>query len=105
MDWTAITDWLLNDGIRIGIILVVGIILWLIIKKFLPSLIHRTLTRSMEDESEEAIKKRSDTLITIFLTTSKIVIAIVVMFMILSQVGVDIGPILAGFGIAGVVLC
>lgn len=102
MNWTAVTDWLLDDGIRIGIILVIGLILWLIVRKVLPSLIRRTLIHSMEEESEEAIKKRADTLISIFLTASKIIIAIVVIFMILSQVGVEIGPILAGFGIAGV---
>ncbi len=102
MDWTPVTDWLLQHGTRILIVLLMGVVLWLFLKKFLPPLVRRTIARTMEGESEEAIKKRTNTLLAVFIGTGKILIAIVIIFMVLSELGIAIAPILAGFGVAGI---
>jgi small conductance mechanosensitive channel len=100
MDWTPVIDWLLEHGTRILIILVVGAVLWFVLKKALPLMVRHTLVR-ISGERETALQKRRDTLIGVFWGTARIVIIVIVVFMILSEIGIEIAPILAGFGIAG----
>jgi len=102
MDWTPVTDWLLQHGTRILIILLAGLVVWLIVRRSLPRLIRRTLTQTMAGETEEAIQKRTDTIRPIFSGTASIIIAIIVLFMILPELDISIAPVLAGFGIAGI---
>jgi len=101
IDWTPVTDWLLQHGTRILIILLVGFVLWFTLKKLLPPLVRRTIVKT-KGESKAGIKKRADTLISVFMGAGKILIVILVVFMVLSELDIDIGPILAGFGIAGI---
>jgi len=103
VDWTPVIDWLLEHGTRILIILVVGAGLWFAWKKFLPPLVRRTLVKT-RGETKEAIKKRTDTLFSVFLGAGRFFIIIVVIFMILSELDIPIAPALAGFGIAGVAI-
>ncbi|MEE8598898.1 MAG: mechanosensitive ion channel family protein [Dehalococcoidales bacterium] len=103
VDWTLVIDWLLEHGTRILIILVVGAGLWFAWKKFLPPLVRRTLVKT-RGETKEAIKKRTDTLFSVFLGAGRFFIIIVVIFMILSELDIPIAPALAGFGIAGVAI-
>jgi small conductance mechanosensitive channel len=103
VDWTPVIDWLLEHGTRILIILVLGAGLWFTWKKFLPPLVRRTLVKT-RGETKEAIKKRTDTLFSVFLGAGRFLIIIVVIFMILSELDVPIAPALAGFGIAGVAI-
>ena len=100
--WGIVISWLLEHGTRILIILVLGIVLWLVLKKSLPPLLRRTMARHRQRESKEAIKKRADTLLSVFIGAGKILIVMVVVFMVVSELGIDIMPILAGFGIAGI---
>jgi len=100
-DWTPVTEWLLEHGIRILIILVVGLVLWFLLKGFLPPLLRRTLAKTMHGETEEAVDKRRKTLLAVFMGAGRIIIITVVIFMILSELGVPIGPALAGLGIVG----
>ncbi len=98
--WAAVVNWLIEPGIRILIILVVGIVLWFALRKFLPLLVGRTMVTT-RGESKEGIKKRRETLIGVLTGVGRIFIVVVVILMILSEVKISIAPILAGFGIAG----
>jgi len=102
MDWTVVTDWLLQHGTRILIILLIGVGLWFALKKSLPPLIRRTVARSREKESKTAMDKRTTTLLGVFMIAGKVTLIIIITFMILDEVGVPIGPALAGLGIFGV---
>lgn len=101
IDWTPITDWLLQHGTRILVIVLIGIGLWFALKKLLPPLLRRSIIKT-KGESKEGIKKRTDTLTSVLMGLSKILIAIIVVFMILAEVDVPIGPALAGLGVAGI---
>ena len=98
----SIEKWLLENGSRIFILLLVGIGLWFAWGRLLPPLVHRTMARPRRGETLAGMKKREDTLRGVFLAVGKIIIVIIIAFMILSELNVDIGPILAGFGIAGI---
>lgn len=66
--------------------------------------IKKTVKKAIKAADAEAEKKREDTLIGIFDGTLKTTVWLVAIMMVLSALGVDIGPVLAGAGILGVAL-
>ncbi len=99
--WTMVTDWLLQHGIRILIILALAVLLWFLIKKLLPPLVRRTVVRT-RGESKRGLEKRTDTLMGVLTGAGRVLIVVIAILMILSEIGVPIGPVLAGFGVAGI---
>jgi small-conductance mechanosensitive channel len=97
-----IQGWFLTHGTRILIILLVGGGLWYALRKSLPLLVQRAMAAPVRGESKEGRKKRADTLQGVFMGLGKILIILLVIFMTLSEMKVNIGPILAGLGIAGI---
>ncbi len=98
----TINLWFLGHGISILVILVVGVGLWFALKRFLPALLYRSMAKPRRGESREGMRKRADTLLSVFMGTGRVLIIIFVIFMVLSELDVSIGPILAGLGIAGI---
>lgn len=103
-EWRAYVDqivpWLMTHGLRIVLVLVGGYVLNLFLKKFITRIVRLAVTRDIH-LSEEAETKREDTLIRIFTWTVAIGILVVVIMMVLQEVGLSIGPLLAGAGIFG----
>jgi len=102
MDWTQILDWLLKHGIRILIIVVIALVLYFLLRHFIPIIVRRTVEGTMKDHPETAITKRANTLNIIFIDIGIVIIAAISVFMILSEIGVNVGPALAGLGVLGV---
>lgn len=99
----SLIPWLLDHGIKI---IVIAIAAWLI-NKIVCRIIRRTVRIAVvrdENMSEEAERKREDTLIRIFTGASRILFIVLAVLMILQEAGLQIGPILAGAGIAGLAL-
>jgi small-conductance mechanosensitive channel len=94
-------SWFMGHGIRILIILAVGVGLWFLLRRFIRPVVLHTLKRT-SGESREGIRKRTDTLVSVFVGTGKILIALIVVLMILSELDVAIAPALATLGVAGV---
>ena len=96
-----IMPWLLSNGIKIVVIAVVAYLLNVILSRIIIRTVRIAVVRD-EMMSEEAEKKREDTLIHIFNGALRIILVIVALMMILQEAGIKIGPILAGAGIVGV---
>lgn len=95
-----ITPWLLNHGIKIALIIIAA----LIIRRFSGVLIERLIRKMVASDlftSKEAERKREDTLIRIFTVSTTAVIWCLAVLMVLQELGVAIGPLLAAAGIAG----
>jgi small conductance mechanosensitive channel len=95
-----IIPWLTNHGIRIVLIAILA----LVINRLLKRLIVRTVRATVKSDgntSPDAEKKREDTLIRIFTGALNIIIIIVALMMILGELGIEIGPLIAGAGIVG----
>ena len=103
MDWTIVTDWLYNPGISILIIIVVAALLWFLTGMILPPLIRRSTVR-IKGESKRGLEKRNDTLVRVLDQVIRIIVIIIAIIMVLDKLGVEIGPILAGFGVAGIAI-
>jgi small conductance mechanosensitive channel len=104
LSWATVVIWLIDHGIRILIIVVVGAVLWFALNKFLPPIVRRSVARTKYKESKEGIEKRTNTLLSIFKGMGRVFIGVVAIMMILSEVGLPVAPILAGFGIAGIAI-
>ena len=98
----TVVTWLIEHGIPILIIIVVGAVLWFALNRFIPRVLRRVVAQTGYKESKEGLEKRTNTLLSIFKGLARVLIIIVVVVMILDEVGVPIAPVLAGFGIAGV---
>jgi len=95
-----IVPWLINHGLKIIIIGIIAYILIRVLKAFIDKAVRLAVVQE-PGTSKESEKKREDTLIQIFATTSRIIILIISMLMILQEIGIQIAPILAGAGIVG----
>ena len=102
MDWQPVIDWLKDNGTRILIILVIGIIFWILLNRLSLPIIRKAVKRNTEQETEQEEKQRENTLIYVLDGIGRVVIILIVVFSILGILNIPIGPVLASFGIAGV---
>ncbi len=96
----SIVPWLLVHGPRIVLIIVGAWLLNKISRKLIEKTV-RLAVRSEDFSSPEAEKRRKDTLIHIFALTLRVVILTLAVLMLLQELGLMIGPMLAGAGIVG----
>lgn len=101
LSWSeAIIPWLLTHGIKIVLIALAAYIL----KRITHGVIVRAVriaVRSEDFQSKEAEEKRENTLISLFTVTLQTIIVLIASMMILEELGIEIGPMLAAAGIVG----
>jgi len=93
-------QWLLASGIRILII----VILTFIALRMVRLLSSRIFTKISEGEKDREIQKRFETLSAVIRYVFNITIISISVIMILGELGVKIGPILAAAGIVGLAI-
>lgn len=96
--------WLQTHGIKIVVIVIVGFVAYIIIRRVVPRLIKRTMLMRMKDQPEASVVKRSKTISHVITNTAGALIGVLVLFTILGQVGINIGPALASLGIVGLAI-
>ena len=97
--------WFLEHGIFILVIIIVTYAVYQLLKLVMPRIVERSVrVRGRGRRAREELAKRSQTLSGILTSATGIIIAIVAIFMALSEVGVDITPLLAGAGVAGIAI-
>ncbi len=95
--------WFFDAGIKILAIILVGFIIYKFSKPVITKMIEKIITQDPAFTKEEE-ERREKTLIKIINGTIKIAIIIFVFLIVLSEFGVDIGPLIAGAGIVGLAL-
>lgn len=95
--------WGTVHGVSIGVIIFIAFLAQWISASVLSRLIRR-LVPSKHFRSKDAEKKREDTLIRIASGVSGLLIWVVTFLMVLSEAGLDIGPLLGAAGIAGLAI-
>ena len=91
---------LATGAVRVVIILVVTFVLLWILKRAIHKIISARIPK-LREESPEQLASRSKTLSTVVTKALSFVIWTVALMMILSVLGVNIGPVLAAVGLAG----
>jgi len=101
----AVSGWLLAHGIRILVIIGLAYLFYMIIKVLAPPILERWVkTRGTGRRARAEHVKRAQTLSSVVTQAAAIFIVIIAIFMILSEVGLDITPLLAGAGVAGIAI-
>jgi small-conductance mechanosensitive channel len=105
--WSTIVDLLRDDILPIVLILVVAIIAIrvarLSVRGLVKALLDREATEGTAQElSAVELKKRMDTLDSLGGRTLQAFIVVIAGLMVLGQVGLDIGPAIAGLGVVGI---
>jgi moderate conductance mechanosensitive channel len=100
-EWTeSLLPWFMTHGLKIIFIAIGAFIIEKVVHKFIERAVRIAVTPN-GFASKEAEEKRENTLIRIFSATVRIALITVTGLMILQELGVMIGPILAGAGIVG----
>ncbi len=90
--------WIIGSGLRILLI----VILLLIAIKAAGSISNRILSLFQKQKDDEEFKKRTETLSSVIRYVLTIVLFVVGAIMILGELGIEIGPVLAAAGVVGV---
>jgi len=98
IDINAVARWLLTNGTRVVAIIIGAFVAIWIVRIF----VYKS-KRRIGDPDRVGIEraKRTETLARIVETTFRVVILLAALLMVLKQVGIEIGPLLAGAGIVG----
>ncbi len=87
---------------HLGLVLLTGLlILWAV------GLVARAIRRAVDDGNDDVTteaERRADTLGAVLRNAARVVVAVFLLLMTLQEFGVNIGPLVAGAGVAGVAL-
>ncbi len=99
----SIVEFIKVHALNVSLILIVTILLRTFSIVLIQRIIRRTL-RSNQFKTKRDEKQREDTLISTIKAGTRVIIWLLATLLLLSEFGVDIAPLIAGAGIAGVAL-
>ncbi len=95
-------NWVYQMGWKIFLILGICFGTFMMIRRFVPLAIRRTVRRQMKRKRKVEREKRVQTLVRLVTTSSAIGLGILAAFLILQQVGINITAPLVGLGVFGI---
>ncbi len=96
--------WFQANTIPIILILIISAVVAQFGVQLLTLIIHRTVGRIHTDASEDDVKKRQDTLVSMFGAMLHVLVWLTAAFTILGHMGINLAPLLAGAGVLGVAI-
>ncbi len=101
--WEAIGGWMGSHGVRIAIVVAIAVIAHQIAKRLIYRIVeNRVVGRRRRADAES--RQRADTLSHFLTQFFMAVIWAIAVFMLLSEFGLDIGPLMAGAGVIGIAI-
>jgi len=99
-----IEDWFLDHGVVILAIAIFVAIAVVFIDILIPRLVRGATKRRLADKDDEEVEQRIDTLSHVFTRTGTALLVLLGFVTMLPERGVNIGPLIAGAGIAGIAI-
>lgn len=99
----TLTPWLLDHGLKIAAIIIAAYLIRRYVVIFIEQIVRKTIV-SDHLLTKEAKKQREDTLIRIFTGSLVTLVLLLALLMVLQEIGIAVGPLLAAAGIAGLAL-
>ncbi len=97
--------WLLPRLVRIAIIIALTLVIIRVINRIIPVAVRRYLAHRQGETAQEAeVQKRADTLSRVLQQTIRLLAVTIALFITLDEIGVNIAPVLAGAGVAGIAI-
>ena len=100
----GVKDWLVEHGSRIGLIVFLAVAALFVLGIAVPRAIRAFVARGAPGQPEEEVQKRAKTLTAVLVATGQIFIILIAVFIILSELGINIAPIMAGVGVVGIAI-
>jgi small-conductance mechanosensitive channel len=101
----SIKLWAVEHGLIVLLIAAISYLVFRLIKSAIPSIVERSMSsRGRGRKAREDLARRVQTLSGALVTVTAIVVLIAAIFMILAEVGVDVTPLLATAGVAGIAI-
>lgn len=100
---TPVNDWFAEHGGRFALIIIMAIVVIFAMDQAVPKIIARSLSKGAGELEEEA-QKRAETLGRVLITAGQAFVLFVAVFMLLSELNLDIAPVLAGVGVLGIAI-
>jgi small conductance mechanosensitive channel len=101
----GIQEWLLSTGVVILAYIIVAYVIYRLIKLVIPRLVIRIVKSSGKGRhSKSWFEKRAQTMSNMLTWVLGFMIGLIVLFMILSKLTIDITPMLASAGVAGIAI-
>lgn len=104
VDMPWLRSWLVQHGTRMGLIIILSLFLIFLLSRLIPAAVKPAVIQKAKEQPEEEIKKRVATLSGVLVGASEVVILFLASFMLLSELGLNIAPLLAGVGVAGLAI-
>jgi small-conductance mechanosensitive channel len=101
INWDRWAETIWTHGLRIIVVVVAVYVGLRLLRRALDPAIRAAVASQMEDQPEVEIEKRVDTLTHVAYRTAALVGFAVALLTVLPEVGINIGPLLAGAGIVG----
>lgn len=102
--WDNVEDWLLDHGTVLAGIAIFIVIVTTAVNVVVPRLVRVASERRLVGKPQEEIDQRIDTLSHVFTRTGAAVLITIGFLTALPEIGVNVGALIAGFGIAGVAI-
>jgi small-conductance mechanosensitive channel len=102
--WDKIEDWLLDHGTVLAGITIFILAAVVALNMLVPRVVRATTEARLVGKPQEEIDQRIDTLSHVFTRTGAVVLILVGFLTALPEVGVNVGALIAGFGIAGIAI-
>ncbi|MFO7981363.1 MAG: mechanosensitive ion channel family protein [Candidatus Aminicenantes bacterium] len=96
----AVKDWLLSSGIKIVLILIALFVVLKLVKSFSK----RSSKLFLKKRDDEESKKRAETISSVITNTMSVTVVTLALLILIGQIGIEIGPLLAAAGIAGLAI-
>ncbi len=101
-----LVDWFLAHGVKIVFILLAGLVVVKIVKVAIKKWLRGFIVKSLKlaGQAKEIDEEREKTITRVVVSVISLAIWVVVLLTILPELGINIGPLLAGLGVAGLAL-
>jgi len=97
----TVSEFMVHPAFNVVAVLILAFIISFVSSRLIEQLVRRVIKSKGTRSDKQAEVKRENTLIKIFSKTAHITVWIVAALMILAEFGIEIGPLLAAAGVAG----
>ena len=98
----AVGRWLLAAVPKIAIVVIGGLFVQRLAAHLIPRVVERHLRARAGDQLESEVEKDVVTLSTVLTTATTITVLSATFFMVMAQIGIELAPLLGGFGVVGI---
>jgi len=104
----AVLDWLRKHAVQIAIVITAAWVAQRVLSGIIPPVVKRSVMhhdkKQLNSRDIEELEQRGETLSHFLVGATKAIIIIIAVFMILPELGLEIGPLMAGAGVLGIAL-